>query len=166
MKKYISLLLLSFFVSVVNAEAWVSPIETKYMQKNKRLYIKYTEARELINNYRGQIEYLDRVDELLTSILTEDEQYAPAFREYGRYFILAGYINNNNFQKWGLNSSESSILKAIEIEPDYADAYVLLGHLYTNMRRFDDAEKSLQNIRGQSKNSINRVRVFEFSSPF
>lgn len=57
---------------------------------------------------------------------------------------MAGYIKSDEFKKGSLNPAEVSILKSIEIEPDYADSFVLLGHLYTKMKRYDEAKVALE----------------------
>lgn len=135
-----SLLLLSIAVS---AGEWVSPIDKKYLTKNAELFSKFNQVRELLNSWGGQSEKLQQADSLLREILEEDSEYAPAYREYGRLYIMAGYINYDNFKEDSLNPSEASILKSLEIEPEYADSYVLLGHLYTKMKRYDEAHKAL-----------------------
>lgn len=56
---------------------------------------------------------------------------------------MGGYINRSNYKEGSLRAAEASILKSLEIEPDYADSYVLLGHLYTRMGRHADADAAL-----------------------
>ena len=124
-------------------EEWVSPIDLKYKSKNPELFAQYEEARKLLDNWRGQEEYLINANKILNSIIQSDDKYAPAHREFGRLYIMAGYINYDNFREGSLNPAETSILESIKIEPGYADAYVLLGHLYTNMKRYDEARIAL-----------------------
>ena len=126
------------------ANEWVSPIDKKYLSKDPELFSKFDQARELLNSWGGQREKLKKADGLLREILEKDAEYAPAYREYGRLYIMAGYVNYNSFKEGSLNPSEASILKSLEIDPDYADSYVLLGHLYTKMKRYDEAQKALQ----------------------
>jgi len=143
MCKYLcGIILLLFSMSALTGE-WVSPIDKKYLSKNSELFSKFDQAREIMNSWGGQGEKLQAVDNLLGEILQKDDKYAPAYREYGRLFIAAGYINYENYREGSLSPSESSILKSIEIEPAYADSYVLLGHLYTKMKRYDDARAAL-----------------------
>ncbi|MEM6581811.1 MAG: tetratricopeptide repeat protein [Pseudomonadota bacterium] len=135
----LSILILSATGTSASNE-WLSPIDKKYQSKNSALFFKFDQARDLLDSWAGQQEKLQEADRILRSILEEDVTFAPAYREYGRLFIMAGHINSNNFKDGSLGPAEASILKSIEIEPEYADSYVLLGHLYTNMKRYDDAE--------------------------
>lgn len=137
------ILLLSVSSAAFSSD-WVSPIDIKYKQRNEELFNKFDAARDIINSYRGRSEKLAEADKLLREILEEDIEYAPAYREYGRIYIMAGYVNNDNFKKGILGPSELSILKSIDIEPKYADSYVLLGHLYTKMKRYKEAQSALE----------------------
>ena len=133
-----------FFSFMAFANEWVSPIDKKYLAKDPVLFSKFVQTRELLNSWSGQREKLKSADSLLREILEKDSEFAPAYREYGRLYIMAGHVNSDNFRDGSLNPSETSILKSLDIEPGYADSYVLLGHLYTKMKRYDEAEKALQ----------------------
>lgn len=141
--KYLLAVFFIVFSLTVHADEWISPIDNKYSAKNPELFSKYSRARAILDSWRGQGEKLREADTLLKNVIQTDGNFAPAFREYGRLYIMAGYINYDNFEKGSLNPAEVSILKSIEIEPNYADSYVLLGHLYTNMKRYSDAENAL-----------------------
>ncbi|MCR4347640.1 MAG: hypothetical protein NUV55_10645 [Sulfuricaulis sp.] len=142
MKNILALLFILFSLSV-HAEEWISPVDNKYSAKNPELFSVLSRARVILDSWRGQQEKLREADTLLKSVLQKDSNFAPAYREYGRLYIMAGYINRDKFKKGSLNPAEESILKSIEIEPNYADSYVLLGHLYTNMDRDIDAKSAL-----------------------
>lgn len=144
MFKYLFILLIAMFLATIFANDWVSPIDKKYLDKNQELFSKFDEAREILNSWGGQREKLLKSDSLLREILEKDTEYAPAHREYGRLYIMAGFVNYDNFKEGSLNPSEASILKSLEIEPDYADSYVLLGHLYTKMKRYKEAAIALR----------------------
>ncbi len=126
------------------ADKWVSPIDTKYRSKNSELYQQFDQARNILDAWRGEGEKLSQAQKILQSILKKDATYAPAFLELGRAYIMAGYINRNNYDATALSPAEASIKKALEIEPNYADAYVLLGHLYTNIKQYNEARIALQ----------------------
>ncbi len=144
MKINILLILFIIFSSVVRAEEWLSPVDTKYRNKNPDLYAKFDKARNMLDSWAGQQEKLSTAQQILTEIAQADNEYAPAYREFGRLYIMAGYINYDNFSPTSLPPSEAAILKSIQIEPNYAEAYVLLGHLYTNMKRYNEAKIALQ----------------------
>lgn len=145
----IFLLLLVAVVSLnVYSLEWESKTEIKYKKKNPELYAHYTRAKTLLDSWNGQQNVLIEADGLLKMILGSDDRFAPAYREYGRLYIMAGYVNSVNnisqFQKGSLGPAEQSILTSIEIESEYAESYSLLGHLYTNMRIFTHAKTALK----------------------
>ena len=142
MRNLLAVLFILFSLPV-HAEEWVSPIDIIYSAKNSELFSDFSRARDILDSRRGQGEKLREADSLLKSVIQKDANFAPAYREYGRLYIMAGYINNDNFKEGSLSPAEASILKSIEIEPSYADSYVLLGHLYTNMNRYSDAKTAL-----------------------
>ena len=141
--KYLLTVFFIVFSLTVHAEEWVSPIDNKYSEKNPELFSNYSQARAILDSWRGQRKKLREADTLLKNVIQNDGNFAPAYREFGRLYIMGGYINNDNFEKDSFNPAEVSILKSIEIEPNYAESYVLLGHLYTNMKRYTDAENAL-----------------------
>jgi len=139
------LVILISFCTICNAETWVSPIDKKYQLKSPDLYNKYVKARKALDRYRGRRETLLQAKVLLDDILAKDNKFAPAYREYARLFLNAGHISYGNYQQGALGSTESVLLEAIKIEPEYADAYVLLGHLYTQDKSFyEKAEEALK----------------------
>lgn len=141
----IALLIILFSInSFAFSSEWISPIDARYKTKNLDLFNKFNTARDLVNSWRGQSDKLASADKLLSTILEEDPQFAPAYREYGRIHIMNGYIHSEKFKEGSLDLSEKFILKSIEIEPKYADAYVLLGHLYTLMKKYKEAQISLE----------------------
>ena len=129
--------------SIAYASDWVSPIDVKYRQKNPALFAKFETARNLIDSYRGKQRALADADQILRYILTSDPKYAPVYREYGRLILAAGHINTDIFREGTLEQSEQAVLRSIDLEPRYADSYVLLGHIYTEMRRYHDATQAL-----------------------
>ncbi len=143
MKRILLMVFFSVFANLAVAAEQLSEIEIKYKSRNPALYAQFVEARVLLDSWRGQGEVLSKAYQLLTNVTQADRNYAPAYREFGRLYIMSGLINGDNFHPESLERSEAAILKSIEVEPGYADAYVLLGHLYTNMRRYADASAAL-----------------------
>lgn len=138
-----TLIIFILFTTAVNAEGWVSPIDIKYKKNHFEHYTSFEHARDILNNYRGRREDLVKAMTILDGILEDEKNFAPAYREYGRLMIMAGHISYGNHKNGSLVSAESAILKSIDIESEYADSYVLLGHLYTRLRDYDKAAESL-----------------------
>jgi tetratricopeptide (TPR) repeat protein len=126
------------------ADEWISPIDKKYESQNRQLFEQVLKARELLDSTSGPEGKLKKADDLLRVVLEKSPRFAPALREYGRLYIMSGQVNSNNFRPGGVSPAEASILKSIAIEPNYADSYVLLGHLYTNMNRDAEAQIALE----------------------
>lgn len=145
-KVWTGLLVLSTMVlsqGIVYAQTWISPIDKKYQSSHPELYKKYDEARSHLDSYRGNQEDLIAAKTLLDSVIQNRKDFSPAYREYGRLYIKAGHISSQRFQPGTLSNAESAILESIRLEPNYADAYVLLGHLYTLNKKYKDAEEAL-----------------------
>jgi len=133
--------------TLASAGEWVSPVDNKYKSLHPELFSDFSEARKLLDEYRGNKKNLMQAQQLLNSIIDKEKSFAPAYLEYGRLIMKGGYYTADNFKPGVLDGTESVILKAIKIEPDYADAYVLLGYTYTKNRHFSQAEKALQKAR-------------------
>lgn len=142
MRRHLTLILL-LISALASAEGWISPIDTRYQARDPARFATFTEARELLDAWDGERHKLEQAAALLDAVVGQDRDFAPAYLEYGRLFIMGGFIHNNEFRQQGLARAEAAIQKAITLEPEYADAYVLLGHLYTQMRRFPDAGEAL-----------------------
>lgn len=99
---------------------------------------------ELLDGYRGDGAMLEAARAELESVLRADPRNAPAHREMARYFIMRGHVSYQRFQPGALEAAESSLTKAIKINPKYAEAYVLRGHLYRLMGRSQDAVRALE----------------------
>ena len=100
-------------------------------------------AIDLLDTYRGDSTKLETAKTLLEEIVQKDPDNAAAFRELARYYIMRGHISYQDFRPGSLDAAEASVKKALEINPDYAEAYVLAGHLYRLMKRPVDARNAL-----------------------
>ncbi len=136
----VALIAIYFVYDSYNSE---SPIDKKYRKINQELFTKFDAARNILTSYSGKKEDLKKAHTLLAEVINNDNRFAPAYREYGRLIIMAGNLHDFKFISGSLESSEKLILASIEIEPNYADSYVLLGHLYKLMNQFDKAETAL-----------------------
>ena len=144
MRALVFLLLAASSGLSIAKDDWVSPIDAKYKIKSPDLYREFDQARSILDSWRGEGEKLSKAQQLLAEIIKRDTTYAPAYLEFGRLYIMAGYINRQNYDVGSLSPAEAAIQKSIEIEPNYADAYVLLGHLYTNLKQYDQARNALE----------------------
>lgn len=106
--------------------------------------IRVNRAVELLDAYRGDTSMLEAARADLDGVLRADARYAPAHREMARYYIMRGHIRASRFQPGALEAADAAINKAIALNPSYADAFVLRGHLYRLMNRHQDAVAALE----------------------
>jgi Tfp pilus assembly protein PilF len=102
-----------------------------------------TEAIALLDAYRGDGAMLSAARTKLEDIIKQDPSNAPAYREMARYFIMRGHISSLDFQPGSLEAADKSLKTALDIDPRYAEAYVLQGHLYRLMQRPTAAQAAL-----------------------
>ncbi|MBF0552113.1 MAG: ankyrin repeat domain-containing protein [Deltaproteobacteria bacterium] len=112
-------------------------------------------ATELLNSWRSSHKVLDEAKEILDQTLRANPNNYKALKELSRYYIKDGLIKGKYMEvegrillvsqfKWGsLELAESTLKKALGIKPDYADGYVLLGHVYTKQLKFKLAREAL-----------------------
>lgn len=127
-------------------------------------------AEDLLNQWSGQTAILDQVAQNLYFALKRNPNYAKAYMQLGRLDIMSGYYHSQYFEPSSLNAAERAIKKAIEIDPKFADAYVLLGHLYTNMNRLSEAKSALHTAEGIGTDSpwlgLNWAAIYEKEGKF
>lgn len=126
------------------ASDWTSPTDARYRDQDPDLFEKVVQARQILDTWRGQTNKLRASVRLLNAVLETNDAFAPAYREYARAVIMAGVINSDKFREGSLEQAERLIELALELEPEYADAYVLLGHVYTEMGHYFDATQALE----------------------
>lgn len=100
-------------------------------------------AAELLDSWRGDSSVLKTAKQKLDDILRADPNAAPAHREYARYHIMSGHISGTTVKPASLAAAEHSLNEAIRLNPTYAEAYVLRGHLYYLQNRLTDAMDAL-----------------------
>ena len=93
-------------------------------------------AIDLLDSWSGDGAVLEQARHELDAVLASDPESAPAYREYARYFIATG--GDAAFQL-----AEKAIDRSIELAPGFAEAFVLRGHLYTEMGRLGEADTAL-----------------------
>jgi tetratricopeptide (TPR) repeat protein len=101
------------------------------------------DAVALLDSWRGDSSVLDAARVKLDGILRSNPNVAAAHREYARYHIMSGYISGNSGTPASLAAAERSLNEALRIDPKYAEAYVLEGHLYFLQNRLADAASAL-----------------------
>lgn len=138
MKKVFHCIAIFYFCSHMNFAAAQKSTDTNLNVAKLNL------ATDLLDQYSGEQASLEQARLELESVLKSNPRSAPAHREMARYFIMRGHMSYQNFQTDALEKADSSIKKAIEINPKFAEAYVLRGHLYRLMKRRGDAIIALE----------------------
>ena len=125
---------------LVLAPAFGAPKETKLPTKYA---MKFGHAVKLLDAYNGNGAVLEEARAELYEVQKAHPRYAPAYRETARYMIMRGHINSLQFQPGSLEAADLSLKQALDIDPNYAEAFVLYGHLYKLMGRNQDALRAL-----------------------
>jgi len=94
--------------------------------------IQYEKAYSLIDT--GGRNNLDQAETILEEIISSNDDFPRAYLELARIAMKRGQPNS-------FNKAEKLILTALDIDPNLADTYVLLGYVYTNQERFLEAEE-------------------------
>ncbi len=141
--KYIITLLLFTISSISSADVLDSDTVKRYQKQNPALFAEYVRAYELLNSWRGERQKLSLANDVLDNIIKKDDMFAPAYREFGRLLIMKSSGSKKTDQAGVLASAEAAIKHSIRLAPDYADAYVLLAHLYTKQRKFSHVKQAL-----------------------
>jgi Tfp pilus assembly protein PilF len=128
-------------MSVAQAAAPKQPDMAKLAESDLS---RFKHAVSSLDGYRGDSTLLEAARVELQDILARNPRYAPAHREMARYFIMRGHINSSSFEPGSLEAAEYAINKALEINPEYAEAYVLFGHLYRLMDRHREAVAAVE----------------------
>lgn len=92
-------------------------------------------ARKLLTSWRGQTEVLDQAEALLSEELGRNPTNHLALKEMARWAMMSGN---------GAQLAEQLDREALRIKPDFAEGYVLLGHILAVQRRLPEAEESLR----------------------
>jgi tetratricopeptide (TPR) repeat protein len=76
---------------------------------------------------------------LLKLILERDEQYAPAYVELARFALKSSYLHTlggiDRFSDDGQSAALALLDRASELEPEFADTWVLFGYLLPSFER-------------------------------
>ncbi len=139
--KQIVTFVLSLFISFLSyANLWQSSTEQKYQTSYPEQYLQYIKAVKLLNSYSvGKGKQLQQAEPILSKLLEANNEFSPAYVQVARLLVYSGYLRSND----GLNVVRSLLDKAIEIEPNYAEAYLYYASLYRILKDWESVEKSL-----------------------
>jgi len=128
-------------LAVIQAKKAREQQEAISLQEQDRLVL---EARAQLDEWTGQGDRLAKAMDGLNRVLKANPKNVQAHIEMARFHIKAGFINYRNFQPGSLQSAESELRRALQADPNSADTYVLLGHLYYLMNASKEAVKVLE----------------------
>jgi tetratricopeptide (TPR) repeat protein len=101
----------------------------------------YFKNRERGVFYNMAVHYIDTESDLwkakyyLDRIIVATPDYAPAHYQLGRVFFKA------NQSEKGLKAATESAMTAIAIDPEFADTYILLGHVLLHQKKYKESAK-------------------------
>jgi tetratricopeptide (TPR) repeat protein len=113
-----------------------------------------SQAQAQLDKWSGQPDLLRDAKERIDRALRRDPKNYEALAELARYQIMSGYIREKwtkrrttsvgEFVPGTLETAEATLKEALDIKPEFAKAYVLLGHVYTQQERVQDAAAALR----------------------
>jgi tetratricopeptide (TPR) repeat protein len=113
------------------------------------------QPKELLDSWSGQHDILDQAKEILDRVLVRDPENYRALKELARYQIMNGYIHSKQktngrnvytvgqFRPGTLEQAEGTLRNALRINSNFAEGYILLGHVYTQQERLQEAREAL-----------------------
>lgn len=129
----------------------------------ERVQQMYDEAYYLIDI--GKRKELQKAKSILDELLSLDPNFPRAYLELARYYMKTNLDKNGDLTANALKRAERNILVALDIDPDLADAYVLLGLVYTNQQRYKAAAEAYDKAETIGTDNLwlhaNRARNFE-----
>lgn len=99
---------------------------------------------EALVNAGGDGTALAQARALLDGVLDRNPGSAAAHREYARIHMTEAYLGGDGRgEPEGLDMAGAALDRAVELDPDFAEARVLRGHLYTIQGRYPEAHAEL-----------------------
>ncbi len=131
------LIFLITFSNFCFSELWKSPVEEKYRIQSPELFKEFEEAKSLYNNLSSQNRRatFQKSANILQHILEKDDTFAPAYYQLTRILASSGYLQTHE----GINILNSLLNQAIELEPQYSDAYIYHANI---QRRIGNSEQA------------------------
>jgi ankyrin repeat protein/predicted Zn-dependent protease len=154
------------FVAMFALLAIVEPASSTNLGENVALDAQFEEARTVLANQPGSM----AAGQLFQQLLVQDESYAPAYVELAR--ILVQY-NNSFLGEAGVKvldePSRDQVLglidRAIQLEPGYAESYVLYGFLAAGLGRSHLGLEMLDHAERLGSSNVwiqvNRAQIYE-----
>ena len=125
---------------------------------------KYELAYKLIDS--GNRENLYRAKSILDEIIAINPNYPRAYIELARFQMKT----SDDFQNEGLAIAERTLLIAKKIDPELSDTRTLLGYVYSNQGRYEEAQKEFEIAQTHGSDNLwlyaNWGRNYEFQNDF
>lgn len=101
------------------------------------------EAQTLLDKAFGYGAAVDEAAQKLYRALTLDPGYAKAYVQVCRLQIIGGPESGRIFAPMEADTAELAIVKALKLDPQDGQAWVLKAHLYIDMHRLSEAKQAL-----------------------
>lgn len=110
--------------------------------QRQRMFARYSNdellefAEERIDE--GSVGAVQVAREYLEKVVLEEPERVEVYKQFAR-IAMAQQANEQ-----GLREAESHLNTALQIDPQYADGYILRGFVLANLRRFDESESDFR----------------------
>jgi tetratricopeptide (TPR) repeat protein len=105
------------------------------------------EAASLLDRWQGDPSFLVAAKSKLDAVLRANPGIAAAHREYARLHIMNGYGGSNGLDPASAGAATRSLNEALRLNPRFAEAYVLAGHLFYMQKLYPQALDALAKAR-------------------
>ncbi len=116
-----------------------------------------SKASQALDAWSGQAEVLSNARAILEEILKFDPSFAPAHYQLARYYLKEGYAGSRNgidhYRPDSIQNADKEILNTLQLDPKYADAFVLRASIFMSLGKLPLARSSLEAARRLKTNS-------------
>jgi tetratricopeptide (TPR) repeat protein len=134
---------LLFIISVsysTFANTWQSITEQKYKASYPVQYAKYSQVVNLLDTYSvSKGKQLAEAELILSDIFEKKPEFSPAYVQAARLLVYSGYLRSPE----SIKIIHSLMEKALQIEPNYAEAYLYYASIYRMLGDWNSVEKQL-----------------------
>ncbi|SFM95060.1 hypothetical protein SAMN05660284_00079 [Formivibrio citricus] len=130
---------LCFFSCIANAK---NKYETRVEKIPLSMQALFFHAQHTLDGWAGERNKLDTASKAIDDFIKLAPNFLPIYIEKSRLIIMNGAMRGGDFKK----ANEEALRILLDVQkknPKYAKAYVLAGHVYTNIYNFPKAYEML-----------------------
>lgn len=119
-----------------------------FVQANEKPFCytdRYEKVKTLLDGFSGHPQEISMISDGIDKLLQELPNCAPVYRQYARFIMKTGSMSGRGISAVAMRSAKMQLEKALSIDPNFADAYVLLSSVYIKMGDYKQAKIAANN---------------------